>query len=82
MSHSMITNENAGIKQFRLDMIIRALDLEIRTGMKLARNQPTLKALREQYGVTGRTKIAVLDELLALRDEIREGTFDPFGLPG
>ena len=82
MSHIVITNENNGIKRFRLATIIRGLDLEINTGLKLTRNMPSLKVIREQYGVEGGTKVKVLAALRELDAEIDAGTFDAGGLPG
>lgn len=82
MSHAVITNENAGIKRFRLDTIIRALRMEVEHGLKLTSRMPPVKVIAEQYGCEGRTKKKVLSELEMLRSDIDEGLFDPHGLPG
>ena len=54
------------IAKFRIQTIIWALDMELKTGMKLARNVPTVKALREQYGITAKTKRQALDQMKEL----------------
>lgn len=82
MTHAVITNENAGIKLFRLNTVIRALRMEVETGMKLTSRMPRVSDLAAQYGCEGRTKKKVLRELEQLRSEIDEGLFDPMGLPG
>ena len=79
---NVITNENAGIKRFRLDMVIRALELEVSSGLKLTSRMPRLKDIKTQYGCVGRSKAEVLQELKDLRHDIEEGLFDPEGLPG
>jgi len=82
MTHAVITNENAGIKLFRLDTVIRALKLEVETGLKLTSRMPKVRDLATQYGCESRTKKGLLQELVELRSDIDEGLFDPMGLPG
>lgn len=60
-----------GIAAFRLACLIRALDTEIRTGLKVSRF-PLLR-VAEQYGVKARTKAKALEALEALY----EATYGP-----
>ena len=58
------------IAQFRVAVIIRALDLDVRTGgrMRLSRNVPTVTDLRNQYGITARTKKDALAQMCAIQE--------------
>lgn len=62
------------IAAFRLSMVIRALDMEVNTGMKLTSRMPRLKDIKAQYGVSGGTKAKVLGELRKLQEAIEAGT--------
>ena len=53
------------IERFRVACIIRALDTEIRTGLKMSRHN--IISVCRQYGFTGRTKKQALAFMLEHR---------------
>ena len=63
---TVITGDD--IHRYRLLVLIRALELEITTGFKMARNQNTYQTAKE-YGVDERNKIKRLSALKALIKE-------------
>jgi len=67
MSNGYIIDTPEGIAHFRFCAVIRALRLEINTGMAMSRF-PILSVCR-QYGVTARTKVKALAEMEALYEE-------------
>jgi hypothetical protein len=79
---AQVLDQGWQIGMFRLSCVIRNLRLEVTTGMSLARNAPTVARLRDEYGITARTKKAALAELEDLMAECEAGTFDPSALPG
>jgi len=63
---TVITGDD--IQRYRLLVLIRALELEITTGFKMARNQNTYQTAKE-YGVDERNKTKRLAALKALIKE-------------
>ncbi len=64
---TVIDNPQA-ILALRIRMIVRALTIKRDTGMNLTRNVPTIKALREQYGISARTVDQAIDQLTELAE--------------
>lgn len=62
----------AAIEAFRLSTLIRALKLEVNTGMKASRIQP-LKVAKRDYGIKARTKIDAIKELQEILDSMGGG---------
>lgn len=56
-----------GIAAFRLATIIRALEFEVQTGMKMSRVS-ALAAAKRDYGIKARTKQAAIVELRAIQE--------------
>lgn len=50
---------------FREMMILRAVEFKAKTGVSLARNMPTIKALRAEYGITAKTWQQAADQMPA-----------------
>ncbi len=72
MADATVVSSPEGIACLRLATIIRAYEMEVGTGLKLTRNVPTVKSLRQQYGITATTKkqaIVQLRELLSQKEE-------------
>lgn len=67
MNDTVVIDTPEGIAAYRLACLIRALRLEIKTGMKMTRF-PLLR-VAQQYGVTARTKAKALAALEALYEE-------------
>jgi hypothetical protein len=73
---SIVLDTPEKIEAYRCLALYSALKLEVRTGMKMSRGISTLKILREQYGITARTKQDALDvwrETLIDAGILREG---------
>lgn len=66
----VVTGE--GINLLALSTLIRALEREVSgSGMRMTSRMPTLRQIRQRYGVSGRTKVQVIEELkkqLAVRE--------------
>jgi len=58
----MITGED-DIRAYRMISQIKALELEVRTGMRMSNKFNLLKALKEEYGLTSRKKVDAIAEL-------------------
>lgn len=58
------------IERYRLLVLIKAMELEVKTGMKMSRNQNTYQAA-QYWGVNERNKQKRLDALTALYNEMR-----------
>lgn len=52
------------IERYRMAVFIARLRMEVRTGLRSSR--PVAKLARERYGLTGRKKAVVLEQLEAL----------------
>jgi hypothetical protein len=50
---------------FREVFILRAVELKAKTGISIARNMPSLKQLRESYGITARTWAQAAEQMPA-----------------
>lgn len=59
----------AAIEAFRLSTIIRSLEFEVRTGMKMTRIS-ALKAAQRDYGIKSRTKAGAIVELQEILDNM------------
>lgn len=68
-----ILDNPADIGRFRLAALARAARLKAEHGISLARNLPTLRAIRAQYGIDARTWKAAAIELAALLGEVEAG---------
>jgi len=58
----MITGED-DINAYRMLTQIKALELEVRTGMRMSNKFNLLKGLKEEYGLTSRKKVDAIAEL-------------------
>ncbi len=59
---TMITGED-DIQSYRMLTQIKALELEIRTGLRMSNRFNLLKGLKEEYGLKSRTKKDALIEM-------------------
>ncbi len=59
---TMITGED-DIQSYRMLTQIKALELEIRTGLRMSNRFNLLKSLKEEYGLKSRTKKDALIEM-------------------
>jgi len=59
---TMITGED-DIQSYRMLTQIKALEVEIRTGMRMSNKFNLLKGLKEEYGLKSRTKKDALVEM-------------------
>jgi len=58
----MITGED-DVMAYRMLSQIKALELEVRTGMRMSNKFNLLKGLKEEYGLTSRKKVDAIAEL-------------------
>jgi hypothetical protein len=58
----MITGED-DINAYRMLTQIKALELEVRTGMRMSNKFNLLKGLKEEYGLTSRKKVDAIAEM-------------------
>lgn len=58
----MITGED-DVMAYRMLTQIKALELEVRTGMRMSNKFNLLKGLKEEYGLTSRKKVDAIAEL-------------------
>jgi hypothetical protein len=56
------------IRLASLAALIMAYEMEVKSGMKLTRNVPTLTRARQVYGIDARTKAAAVTQLKELRE--------------
>lgn len=68
MSHII---EGADIERFQLIRMRKALELEMRTGMKHSRGS-VLAAAQQQFGIKSRTKAGAVTELQSLLEQSYE----------
>jgi len=69
----MITGD--GIDAYRLMALIKALEIEIRTGMKMNRGMSCLKIAQIQYGVKAKRKKDAVIELKKIFNQFCEQEF-------
>ena len=69
----MITGD--GIDAYRLMALIKALEIEIRTGMVMSRGVSALKIAQNQYGVKARRKKDAVIELKKVFNQFCEKEF-------
>ena len=69
---SFVIDTPEGIALFRKMTVLRALKLEVNTGMKMTRGKSPLAIARQDYGVTSRTKVGAIAELEAQIQEDKE----------
>ena len=72
----VILTDPVAIRLFSLTTLIRAMDLEIRTGMKMSRGQSTLQIAKRNYNIKSKTKIKAVDELRELYDQLTREYFE------
>lgn len=58
----MITGED-DVMAYRMLSQIKALELEVRTGMRMSNKFNLLKGLKEEYGLTSRKKVDAIAEM-------------------
>lgn len=58
-----------GISAYRLMALIKSLEIEVKTGMKMSRGTSPLKIAQTQYGVKSRTKKGAVEELKNIFNE-------------
>lgn len=58
------------IAAFRASAIALACDFYAKRGFKLARNMPTVAALRKQYGITARTYADAAVQMRVIADNL------------
>lgn len=58
----MITGED-DIQAYRMLSQIKALEVEVRTGMRMSSKFNLLKSLREEYSLNSRKKVDAIEEL-------------------
>jgi len=61
-SSYMVTGED-DISAYRMLTQIKALELEVRTGLRMSNRFNLLKALREEHGLKSRKKVDAIAEL-------------------
>lgn len=70
----VITGED-DIMSYRMLTQIRALELEVRTGMKMSNKFNVLKSLREEYGLNSRKKADAVVEMKRIFNQRFERKF-------
>jgi hypothetical protein len=68
-----VMDDPQAILALRLNMVIRSFEGEVKHGIKLARNAPTVAQARQQYGITARTKKQAIEQLRDLQARVLEG---------
>jgi hypothetical protein len=74
MTHrSVILDRPDQIARFRLDMIIKAFEMELGTGLRMTSRMPRVKDVARQYNLKATTKKQLVTELKKLRADVDEG---------
>ncbi len=71
MSSGFVIDTPEGIRVAQFLARYHALSIEIKTGMKRSRRgRSTARICREEYGLKGRTKVAVMVEMENMKKEL------------